>query len=384
VVDSGVVLQPHHQPFVVQQRRWVLWPVLGVVVATACCVAVIGIAATEVSGEAVVVAAALALLPVMLLVSTFLWLDRWEPEPGRNLLFAFLWGAGVATLGALLINSAVGVTYGPNASAVISAPVVEEALKGAFLLGMLWFNRRQLDGVVDGVVYAGMTAAGFAFVENILYLGRAFDVDHFEGWLTFVLRGVVTPFAHPLFTVFIGIAVGLAARRRGVAAKVVLPVLGYAVAVALHALWNGAAVWNDGSAFFSIYLLVMVPLFAGMAMLALWQRRRERRIVTEQLPHFAAAGWIGADEISWLTSMRARRRWRRAAATSGGSKAARAVAEYQTVVTELAFLSDRIVRGMVGHDAPRWHAEVMHELGEARSRALRATAPASTHASHAA
>ncbi|NDL59264.1 PrsW family intramembrane metalloprotease [Phytoactinopolyspora sp. XMNu-373] len=352
-----------------------LWPVLGAVLAAVCCVAVIGIAVTEVSREAVIVAAVLALLPVMVLVSTFLWLDRWEPEPGHNLLFAFLWGAGVATLGALLINSAVGVTYGPNASAVISAPVVEEALKGLFLLGMLFFNRRQLDGVVDGVVYAGMTAAGFAFVENILYLGRAFDIDMSEGWLTFVLRGVVTPFAHPLFTVFIGVAVGLAARRRRVGARLLLPALGYVVAVALHALWNGAAVWNDGSAFFSVYLMVMVPLFAGMAGLALWQRRRERRIIAEQLPRFAAAGWIGKDEVPWLTSMRARRRWRRTAARSGGSKAARAVAEYQTVITELAFLSDRIVRGLVGHDAPRWHAEVMHELADARSRAFSANAP---------
>ncbi len=302
----------------------------------------------------------------MLLIGTFLWLDRWEPEPGRNLLFAFMWGAGVATLGALLINSAVGVTYGPAASAVISAPVVEEALKGAFLVGMLWFNRRQLDGIVDGVVYAGMVAAGFAFVENILYLGRAFDSVYTDAWLTFVLRGVVTPFAHPLFTVFIGVAVGLAARRRGFWNAVLLPAAGYVVAVALHALWNGAAVWDDGSAFFSIYFLVMVPLFVGMVVLALWKRRRERRIVAEQLPRFAAAGWIGADEVAWLSSMRARRRWRLAAGARGGRSAVRAVAAYQTVVTELAFLSDRISRGMVGHDAPRWHAEVMHELAAAR------------------
>nr|WP_281352198.1 PrsW family intramembrane metalloprotease [Phytoactinopolyspora alkaliphila] len=167
-------------------------------------------AVNELSVNVAVAAGFLALVPVILLAGTFLWLDRWEPEPGRTLLFAFLWGAGVATLGALLVNSAVGVTYGPAASAVVSAPLVEEALKGLFLVGLLWFNRRQLDGVVDGVVYAGMTAAGFAFVENVFYLGRAFEIDYYDGWFTFVLRGVVSPFAHPLFTVFIGLAVGVA------------------------------------------------------------------------------------------------------------------------------------------------------------------------------
>ncbi|NED93704.1 PrsW family intramembrane metalloprotease [Phytoactinopolyspora alkaliphila] len=199
-----------HEPFSRQQRRWVFWPILGIVLASVCGIAVVGMAVNELSVNVAVAAGFLALVPVILLAGTFLWLDRWEPEPGRTLLFAFLWGAGVATLGALLVNSAVGVTYGPAASAVVSAPLVEEALKGLFLVGLLWFNRRQLDGVVDGVVYAGMTAAGFAFVENVFYLGRAFEIDYYDGWFTFVLRGVVSPFAHPLFTVFIGLAVGVA------------------------------------------------------------------------------------------------------------------------------------------------------------------------------
>ncbi|NED93705.1 hypothetical protein G1H11_00060 [Phytoactinopolyspora alkaliphila] len=64
----------------------------------------------------------------------------------------------------------------------------------------------------------------------------------------------------------------------------VLPLAGYAMAVTVHAIWNAAAVWNDGSAFYSMYVMVMVPLFVALAVLALWQRRRERRIVAEHLP----------------------------------------------------------------------------------------------------
>ena len=60
----------------------------------------------------------------------------------------------------------------PSVEAVYLAPVVEESVRGLAILLILWFQRRELDGVVDGLVYAGLAGAGFA-TENILYLGRA-------------------------------------------------------------------------------------------------------------------------------------------------------------------------------------------------------------------
>ena len=57
----------------------------------------------------------------------------------------------------------------------IGAPVAEEASKGLFLLLLLWWRRAELDGVLDGIVYAGMVGVGFAFTENILYLASAYD-----------------------------------------------------------------------------------------------------------------------------------------------------------------------------------------------------------------
>jgi hypothetical protein len=82
----------------------------------------------------------------------------------------------------------------------VVAPVVEEFTKGLFLVGLLLFRRREFDGIVDGVVYAGIVAAGFAFSENILYLGRAVSEPESAGVLaTLFVRGVASPFAHPLF-----------------------------------------------------------------------------------------------------------------------------------------------------------------------------------------
>lgn len=312
-------------PFVVAlpvapaQRRGVLGPVLGFVVLGIAGLAAVGLVGTEVGVVGVVVGALCALLPVGPVVAVFLWIDRWEPEPPRMLLAAFGWGAGVAALVAIVLNSGavlavealLGRGQGDVVGSVISAPLVEEFVKGAFLVGLVVRRRREFDGVVDGIVYAGITAAGFAFTENILYFGRAFlevgSVPAAAVATTFVLRGLLSPFAHPLFTAMIGIGTGVAAsiRSRGLGALAILA--GYALAVVLHALWNAATQLGPG--FFGVYLLIMLPMFGAVAGLALWQRRRERDLLTRQMPGFAAAGWIAGSEVALLSSMSGRRRW---------------------------------------------------------------------------
>jgi RsiW-degrading membrane proteinase PrsW (M82 family) len=166
-------------------------------------VAIIG-HATGVTG--VLVGVALAAVPVFVVVPALLWLDRFEAEPTVLLLFAFGWGAAVATLVAVLVNStsiallkASGgdITVG----AVVIAPIVEETCKGLAILLVFLYRRREFDGVVDGIVYAGMAGIGFAFTENVLYLGRALADSGVDGLaVTFVLRCIFGPFAHPLFT----------------------------------------------------------------------------------------------------------------------------------------------------------------------------------------
>ena len=119
-------------------------------------------------------------LAIGIVVPTFLWVDRLEGEPARLLWFAVLWGALISTLGALLL-SATGMQFVAGlhedplvVGAVVVAPVTEELLKGLGVALIFWRARREFDGVVDGIVYAGLVAAGFAFVENILYLGTAY------------------------------------------------------------------------------------------------------------------------------------------------------------------------------------------------------------------
>lgn len=362
------------------KRRGVLLPVAGLVVLALLAVITVGLLQQAVGTAGVIVGTLAALLPVVPVVAAFLWVDRWEPEPPRMLMGAFLWGAGFAALVSLLINTsasavldaAAGRGAGDLFGPVVIAPFVEEFAKGLFLVGLLVFRRREFDGLVDGVVYAGITAAGFAFTENILYLGRAVSEPETAGVLaTLFMRGIASPFAHPLFTCMMGIAIGLTASHRSVVVRVLALLAGYLAAVVLHALWNGASVLAaTPGAFFQIYLFVMVPLFVGLLLLVVMARRREARVVAAQLPGFASAGWIAPSEVPLLARLSRRKGWRALVRRRSGRAAAKAVAEYQAAVTELAFMRDRIARGAVRDSARTAHDEKLAALLAARATAI--------------
>jgi hypothetical protein len=185
-----------------------------------------------------------------------------------------------------------------------------------------------------------------------------------------LVRGLLSPFAHPLFTAMTGIGAGIAARHRSRTVGVVAVLVGYLAAVCLHALWNSSATLFGGNAFLGIYGFVMVPLFVAMIAVVIWQRRREQRIVIDQLPAFARAGWIAPSEITLLSTLAGRRGWRAAVRRRSGRQVAKAVSQYQAAVTELAFLRDRMARGSIGPSGPYWHDQALAALFRARLNAV--------------
>ncbi|TDC13467.1 PrsW family intramembrane metalloprotease, partial [Streptomyces sp. 8K308] len=313
----------------------------------------------------------LALLPLPLLVFTFRWIDAVLPKPPRTLAFAFGWGACVATLVALFANGLlVRVLTGSSATLAPShadtlemtviAPVVEETVKAIAVLLVFLHRPEAFNGVLAGLVTAGMSAAGFAFTENILYLGSAFDQDLEWGpetaldsatVVTFVVRIVLAPFAHPVFTALTGIGFGLAAmlgpERRG--PRFGLPLLGLAAAMLLHSVWN-ASTGLPFLGFAAVYALVMVPVFAALCWLASSARDRQLRLVRRTLPVYASAGWLSPEEPAALGSLGSRAASRRLARHRHGPAGVRAVAEYQAAATTLALLRERADRGAAGPD----------------------------------
>ena len=198
-----------------------------------------------------------AMLPVPIYLILVIWIDRYESEPLWMLATAFFWGALVAVFFAFLINTVSGAAVeimtndavaGRTFGAVISAPIVEEISKAIILLIFFFWKNDEFDGVIDGIVYAAMVGLGFAMTENILYYGKAVMQGGTETLtLVLVIRGALSPFAHPMFTAMTGIGLGLARQSRNLFVKLFVPIVGILTAISMHSIWNASAVFFGAS-----------------------------------------------------------------------------------------------------------------------------------------
>jgi protease PrsW len=315
---------------------------------------------------ALVVGLVAALIPVPVLVACFLWLDRYEPEPVRNLAICLAWGACVATGGAVLIEWGMAKLLAHyhlsrDLIAVVGAPLAEESMKALGPVLLLVFTRRRaFSGVVDGIVFCGLSATGFAMMENILYLGGygyARGVEHggTAGGLAgligvFIGRILLSGFAHPLFTAMTGIGLGVAARAADQRVRWLAPVAGWLTAMILHGTWNLmstlAANTDQPAILLYGYFAVMMPIFLGMVGFALWLRSWEGRLTQRILPQYVHAGWFAPPEVATLRTIGRRQAARTWAKRVAGEQGAAAMRGYQFAATQLALLRDGMHRGL--------------------------------------
>ena len=267
----------------------------------------------DVEINAMLVGAALALPPLVI----YLWIpwivDRYDPEPWWCLLMALAWG-GIAACGfSALINTAVQITgtavggesFGDVLGACVSAPIVEELFKGLAVFGMFFFLRRQFDGVVDGVIYATFAALGFAAVENIIYYSNAAREEAVLGHAgvlagTVLVRGVLGPWGHPLYTSMTGLGFGIARETNKTWLKWLAPIGGYLFAAFLHSTWNTAATLSNA------LVLLMLPLWflfvLAFFILVIWLVKRKGKIIRDHLRDEVLMGNLTPWELELITS----------------------------------------------------------------------------------
>ena len=261
---------------------------------------------------AAIMASVVAFIPAMFYLLPLMWLDRYDPEPFWLLSLAFAWGALVAVIVSFIVNTGVGMvvfqaTGDPNVAdaigAVVSAPVFEEGSKGLGLVLLLVFFRRYFDDILDGIVFAGVIALGFATVENVLYYGRGIADGGSGGLIVlFVLRGILSPFAHVTFTAMTGIGCGISRESHNKLIRLLMPVLGYICAVLLHAIWNGMAVLGGLGGFIIGYIILEVPFFLLFVGFAFYVMYRQNKILKEMLAIDIARGLIPKEHAEMATS----------------------------------------------------------------------------------
>ena len=332
---------------------------------------------------ALLIAIVLAAFPLVIVLLGIRWIDRWEPEPRGALLFAFLWGAAASILIALIFSSitqdyraAAGIQDSFGAEffeTVVQAPIVEETAKGFGILLLFWVMRRTFDGPIDGLVYGATIGIGFAFTENLQYFGLALLNSDGSGIgiaSVFLLRAILSPFAHVMFTSCTGLLLGVAARRSNGWRGIGYFLLGLIPAIFLHAFWNSAGFWADN--WFLYYFVVQVPLFilgiAGVIRL----RRHEQLLTHARLSEYAAVGWFTPSEVNQLSTGAGRRQAIAWAARNGLRK------QYLRFVrdaTHLAFTRERLVSGKDRIGGQRDEADLLDALGKDR-RSLAGLPPA--------
>jgi RsiW-degrading membrane proteinase PrsW (M82 family)/pSer/pThr/pTyr-binding forkhead associated (FHA) protein len=286
---------------------------------------IVGIAALTQNGTSSIVAA--LTIPIIPVVGIFLlvnFMDRYEHEPWYLRLGAFLWGAIIAIPPALFIEGNVDRILqnmlDPNTTNEVlrialqglNAGVTEETIKGLGLLLLFFVLRDEFDDVVDGIIYGALIGAGFAMVENFRYF--ALDSKNF---LVFLIVGriILGWLGHSTFIACFGAALGYVRYTRVRWKQIVIPLLGFLIAVGMHSFFDfvdfqaSAAIRNSSgnSAVVNYALIAIVgnylpPFLAQIGLLYILIRglAHERAIIREFLAVEVSSGIVTVGEYALL------------------------------------------------------------------------------------
>lgn len=338
--------------------------------------------------------AALSAVPSALL---FILIDRWRPQRAWAWVIALAWGAVVATplsyelntwlAGKLHVVGQLNPAAGAR-PAIFVAPFVEEATKATVLFWIAIAMRNRWVGVFSGVSLAGLSGVGFAFVENILYYARALVyATQTSGAVTpdeavrqiVIARGLMSWFAHPLFTIMTGLGLVIAVRTRSKTVRIIAPLAGFSTAALLHMLFNGfASTLQLTPILITMLIFVVHPILILVAVIVFRELLGQRDLIRTRLTDYERAGWLSATEVDIMArpGQRLHVMWD-ALWTKRGMSGYRLVSS----LTELAYLRDAMLRGLVDEGGRQRELFLLERARTARSRLQsrglwRATAPA--------
>jgi RsiW-degrading membrane proteinase PrsW (M82 family) len=222
--------------------------------------------------------------------------DRFEKEPAKYLIAAFLWGAIPGALLSLISQLILAVptmaVAGEQETSIITvviyAPITEELFKGMAVAMIYLWRKREFDGWIDGIVYGSTVGFGFAYVENVLYLSQTTSLAEWLG--LFFLRVIVLGFMHGFYTSLTGIGFGLARDARTNSRKLLLIVAGFSAAVIVHAIHNATIVFMDIAGVGTLIgtllnYLVLIGLMIGLKRVGLrYERGLFKTYLVDEVP----------------------------------------------------------------------------------------------------
>jgi len=363
ILGAGVTMQ-----FALPQRLGIRsrWLIAGIGIAilvisamiTIILNSVIGISALSQNGVSSVISAlTIPLVPatgIFLLVN---FMDRFEREPWFLRLAAFLWGAIIAIPPALFIEQNIDNILQNmfdlnNTSEVmrsllqgLNAGITEETIKGLGLLLLFFILRDEFDNVTDGIVYGALIGAGFAMVENFNYFAL-----NSKNFLVFLIVGrvILGWLGHSTFIACFGAALGYIRHTRVRWKQIVIPLLGFLIAVGLHSFFDfvtlqaSAAIRTSGANSQVVnYALIAIignyfpPFLAqvGLLYILIKSLAHESAVIREFLANEVSNGVVSVSEYALLqNSFHRTKAERRVLRKSGIKQWLRVKALYQTEI----------------------------------------------------
>lgn len=229
----------------------------------------------------------LSVLPALVLLRVFRWLDHKRPVPRRALYITLVLGA-LACVPAAVIEALAHAVLGDASlvggrfvDAFIVTALPEEALKLAIVLAYP-YRYATFDEVMDGVVYTVAASLGLGLLENVAY--AADDVA------TGILRALTAVPMHATAAGVMGYFVG---RARFVSTGGALPLAmaGLFFGVAIHGCYDWA-VFNRDAQWFGESLTVLLLAGALLAVLVRSALRFDESMLGRQsLTAFAPSAW---------------------------------------------------------------------------------------------
>jgi RsiW-degrading membrane proteinase PrsW (M82 family) len=252
-----------------------------------------------------------ALLPLVTVGVPLLLIDRYTPRPLNSRLLMLVWGATISIVSAVLLEWPLRlITHSGIALSFFAGPIEELAI----FSGLWWLARRvDITTPLEAVMMISWCALGFAAVEDVGYFALA---PHSHLAAVIIVRGIATPFGHPLFSSLSGVGYALYRRRH----QIRWLVGGLAAAAILHTSWDAIDFWIADNAKHSskvelgvvalVYFTVFFGIFVTWVVRILITRRRESREQCFRLPYVSTYAGLPAFWAAILASYKALRHYR--------------------------------------------------------------------------
>lgn len=247
---------------------------------------------------------AVAAVVPMIIYLLFIWkFDKYEREPFGYVIKHFIWGAIGAIIFSVLISSIITFFISSIINeeelelfnTVVTAPVVEEIMKGMFLL--VTVVDRKFDNMTDGIVYGGAIGLGFGMTENFLYF-IMYGTNPVSWIFIVVIRTLFTAVMHCVSTATFGASLGIAKFISGIM-KFIIPLIGLLLAMLIHFLWNYSVSFSyltlHGFIFLTASIILFIYIFSKSV-------KNESKLILNQLNNEVESGLIPSGHPAIISS----------------------------------------------------------------------------------